>query len=558
MTGGCVLRYGGKEEEASIRASKSQAIAFSCVALLALLIALTVRAAASQPQEIDLAREFNVRIDGAKKGDELGRSVAGIGDMNRDGRPDVVIGAPGADSRGRTRNGAGYVVFGQRKPTVIDLARLGGRGFRIDGRGAPVRPPVNCPTCARVGFETIGYDVSGAGDVNGDRRPDVLLSAVFESGDIQKVRAYVVFGKSSREPVDLRHLGSHGFLMSAFAELGDPSEAGVRAAQAGDVNGDGRSDIMLAVPGFVWCDIFNRCHGEPFPGAGGGAYVVFGKRSSRPVDLLRLGRRGFRIIGEWPWTASSIAAVGDMNGDGRSELLLGAQGATTDGEGAGEAYVVFGGTFRHDVLLHQLGVRGFRIDGAPHDLAGASVSRAGDMNRDGRADILVGAPGAFDPTGARLAEESVYVVFGKSSPQTVSLATLGGDGFRIANGEGAGSAVASAGDANKDRRADVLIGAAGTSHNGRRDSGSVYVVFASASRDPVDIGAIPSNGRGYRIDGPEGRKACCFNSPIGLPGTLGSAGDVNRDGRSDVIVGSPFVDSRGRRNSGSVYIVFSP
>jgi hypothetical protein len=357
-----------------------------------------------------------------------------------------------------------------------------------------------------------------------------------------------VFGKSSRDAVDLRHLGSDGFFMSAFMGAVDVDERSVRAAGAGDVNGDGRSDILLGVPTFRFCTAPSSC-GQPFPGAAGGSYVVFGKRSSRPIDLLRLRRRGFRIVGSESFSPESfaVAGAGDMNGDKRPEIVL---------TGSTSSYVVFGGP-RSDVRLDKLGARGFRIDGAPGELARGSVSGPADVNGDGRADLFLGTPADFAPSGQLLAEAAVYAVVGKASPETVTLGTLGEAGLQIARRAG-GETVTALRDANGDGRPDVLIGARGESHRGRRHAGAVYVVFGGAFREPVDPHDILSTGQGFRIDGPRGWRACCIKGPIGQPGTVSSAGDINRDGKSDVMVGSPFINGHARRESGSAYIVFSP
>jgi hypothetical protein len=155
--GGCFLRRVSlPRPRRALARWKLATITTSTGVLVASAIAgLQVETAGSaRSRTIDLAREFNVRIVGARKGDELGRTVAGIGDMNRDGRPDFVVGAPGADTRGRIRNGVAYVIFGQRRPTVIDLARLG-------GRGAPCPNRLATPNAAAVGNRRLPQKYDG-------------------------------------------------------------------------------------------------------------------------------------------------------------------------------------------------------------------------------------------------------------------------------------------------------------------------------------------------------------------------------------------------------------
>ena len=131
---------------------------------------------AAQPT-IDLLSEFHLRADGPVAR-SLGYQIAvkNAGDVNGDGRPDVIVGFRGQDA---------YVVFGRSSPGTVDLAALGTGGFRIDGA---------------VEVDGSVEDVAGAGDVNGDGLADLVVG----SGG----GAFVVFGKSSTSPVDLSALGA--------------------------------------------------------------------------------------------------------------------------------------------------------------------------------------------------------------------------------------------------------------------------------------------------------------------------------------------------------------
>ncbi len=122
-----------------------------------------------------------VRLDGAAAGEMAGWSVAGIGDVNRDQRPDVLIGARFADPNGRDRAGSAYAVYGGLSTPQLDLASLGAAGVRIDG--------------AAPGDES-ATSVAGAGDVNGDGSGDVLIGAPLANpGDrIDAGSAYLVLG----------------------------------------------------------------------------------------------------------------------------------------------------------------------------------------------------------------------------------------------------------------------------------------------------------------------------------------------------------------------------
>jgi hypothetical protein len=479
---------------------------------------------------VDLLSQANVRLAGAASGDMAGWSVAGAGDVNRDGRDDVIVGAQEANNNSRKLSGSAYVVFGRPSDAWIDLGDLGTQGFRIDGAAAT---------------DFAGETVAAAGDVNGDGHGDVIVGAWgADSNGYNSGSAYVVLGSRSSADVDLAALGGRGFRIDGVAKS---DQAGRAVAGAGDVNGDGRDDVVVGAWAAASRGRFNS----------GSAYVVFGSSSTAAIDLNELGPRGFRVDGPAvdAFAGKSVGGAGDFNGDGRGDVVVTAlRPATTDAIPPGVAYVVFGTGSSAPVDLAALRARGVRIDGAaPENWLKNTVAGAGDVNGDGHGDVVLGEPEAGN--SGRPKSGSAYVVFGSNSTTAIDLRRLGTRGFRI-DGARAGDAIdrrgiggfpaAWAGDLNGDGHGDVILGAPLADNNRRSYSGSAYVVFGSSSSTAVDLAALGTAG--FRIDG-----AAADN----LAGNaVAGAGDVNGDGRGDVIIGAPFPGYDDRVDSGAAYVVF--
>lgn len=421
-------------------------------------------------------------------------------------------------------------------PTAIPLERIaaGVGGFAIDGDATD---------------EYRGRVVSGAGDVNGDGYADLLVGAdEADPNDAENSgRTYVVFGGTREPEVSLSRIaqGVGGFVINGET-AGDGSGRSVSGAD--DVNGDGYPDLIIG-----------SSVAEPGGASGSGRiYVVFGGVVDSPVLLANVaeGIGGFAILGEGfnDFLGRSVSGTGDVNGDGYADLLVGASGANpNDASDSGRSYVVFGGASESPVSLASIaeGLGGFAIDGeAATDSSGLSVSGAGDVNGDGYADLLVGAPGAAN--GASFSGKS-YVVFGGFLESPVSLASVaaGTGGFAI-NGESAGDvsglSVSGAGDVNGDGYADLLVGARDADPNGASRSGRSYVVFGGAVESPVSLVSIAVGEGGFVIDGEvaDDLSGC----------SVSGAGDVNGDGYADLLIGAYRADPNGAASSGRSYLVF--
>ncbi|WP_416900272.1 MAG: tandem-95 repeat protein [Minwuia sp.] len=414
-------------------------------------------------------------INGVDAGDRTGISVSDAGDVNGDGLADLIVGT-GYTYESNYAAGKSFVVFGKADAGAVDLADVeaGIGGFLINGSNE---------------YDYSGRAVSGAGDVNGDGLDDLLVGAYEASpGGVRSGGAYVVFGKADGTTVELSNVesGTGGFAINGVS-AGD--RVGLAVSDAGDVNGDGLADVIVAAQ-----------FDDPNGAESGSAFVVFGKADGVAIELsqVELGVGGFVINGASAGdrAGSSVSSVGDLNGDGLTDLFVGARADDPNGLDSGAGFVVFGKADGATVELSDVeaGIGGFVINGlAAGDLAGTSVSEIGDLNGDGLTDLIIGASGA-DPNGNQ--SGASFVVFGKADGTAIELADVeaGIGGFVIngaLDGDRIGGVVSGAGDVNGDGVNDVILGAASSDPNGNQ-SGSAFVVFGKGGdRTVTDFSRAP-------------------------------------------------------------------
>ncbi len=394
------------------------------------------------------------------------------GDVNGDGYSDIIVGAYAYD-HGEVNEGAAFLFYGspnglQNTPGWMSESNQSGAQF--------------------------GIAVSTAGDVNGDGYDDVVIGARSFTNSIDRQgKAYLFYGSPSG-------LGA----APGWTALGETWAAyfGNVVGSAGDVNGDGYSDIIVGSHGFdgglgwaqgrayVWCGSPSGPHAAP-------CWVATGEQGS----------------GYFAYTGTGSA--GDVNGDGYSDVIVSAAAYSADQAGEGRAYLYYGSA------SGLMPAPGWSVEG---NQAGAHLGygwpAAGDVNGDGYADVILGAP-LFD---AGEHDEGAALLYhgGPAGPSAIA------DWRAESNQADAnlGVSVGPAGDLNRDGYADVVVGAY-RYDGGETDEGAAFVYYGSAAglKASPDL-TIEAN-----------------QADANLGGSAGTAGDVNGDGYSDLIVNAGGYDS---------------
>ncbi|MDQ3013328.1 MAG: Ig-like domain-containing protein, partial [Acidobacteriota bacterium] len=460
-------------------------------------------------------------------GDLLGASMA-TGDLNGDGIPDLVVGAPSANGAGFD-NGKVYVFFGRASwAGSIDLAQQKA-DVEILGEAAGDR---------------FGASLAIT-DLNGDGKNDLIIGAPMADGseltDAGKV--YVLLGNLVGASDSVSKLASQtitGEQRSAW--FGTSLAAGFIHTKAGPA-----ADLIVGAPGYD----------APSTSATlsdvGVAYFFFGSgQLSKGIELSKT-KASYKVTGTFTGgLAGTKVAVGNFNGDEYADFAISAPLANANGlKSSGAVFLGLGGpTISGEKNTSQASSL-MLFGGREADLMGISLVM-GDLNGDGKADLVFAAIGGDGPSNSRQGAGNVYVIYGTTTlqgrPPDLTIFGSSASGDLVPDALGTSLAI---GDFNGDGIADLFIGAPGADNaDQKRDPvGAVYAIYGARTglTGVYDLAAKQADWTAW---GARSGDSLGFGSI--------AVANLNASEPADVILGIPrsFSLNNTRTNAGEVRIVF--
>ncbi len=363
-----------------------------------------------------------------------------------------------------------------------------------------------------------GYRIVGAGDVDNDGLDDILIGAPY-GGSSWNGRTYLIMGSS---------LGSTSVIDLSTADYtftGDSGgdQSGRSVAGGEDVDGNGQDDILIGASG------------DSYSGSCSGKTFLFLGESLGSTTSLTLSDADYVFGGENSSDASglSVSLIGDVDGNGKADILIGAPENDDGGSNAGKTYLILGESLGSTTTIALADADYAFIGENSNDKSGTSVSSAGDVDGDGLDDILIGAF-QNDDGGSNAGKSYLFLgstLAGYSTPVDISLSDADCSFTGEAVDDYSSLPVASAGDVDGDGLSDIIIGTK-ENDDGGSGAGKVYLIPGSS----IGSGGITYDLATFTGDWEFiGESA---GSELGYKTGAAGAGDVDGDGLDDILIGA--------------------
>lgn len=396
----------------------------------------------------DSSGNFSADLDA---GDQFGFSLANIGDLEGDGVTDIAVGAPFDDDNGDNR-GAIWILFLDSDGQVDIHQKISDAEGSFSG--------------GLDNEDQFGRAIAPLGDLNGDGFLDIAVAAPLDDdGGANSGAVWILFLNGEGKVQSAQKISADDGGFDASLDMND--QFGHALANIGDLDNDGVTDLVVGVPydddggtdrGAIWI-LFLNSDGTV--------------KSSQKISS-NTGGLDYTLNNEDHF-GSAVTQIGDLDGDGITDLAVGVSGSDLGGSNRGAVWVLFMQSDGTVAAVTRIGQdhAGFAGELSNNDQFGDALANIGDINSDGTVDLVVGAPQSSD-SGA------IWVLFLTSDGDVISSSKLsdtdGNFSGDLDSDDQFGRSIALLGDLDGDDVNDLAVGAC-LDDDGGIDKGSVWVLF---------------------------------------------------------------------------------
>lgn len=382
--------------------------------------------------------------------------------------------------------------------------------------------------------DAFGTSAAALGDLDGDGVPDVAVGAHGdgEGGD-NRGAVHVLFlnaDGSVKQRAEINSSTSNG------PTLLDGDSFGRSMTSLGDLDGDGVADLAVGAD-------FDDATGNNQ----GAVHILFLNTDGSVKQTAEINNNTLNgpTLSDRDYFGTSVASLGDLDGDGIVDLAVGARYDDAGGTNRGAVHILFlnaDGSVKQTAEVNSNTANGPTL--ANRDSFGASITSPGDLDGDGVADIAVSATGDDAGGSGRGAVHILFLNADGSVKQTSEINSTTANGPTLSNGDGFGSSLTSLGDLDGDGVTDLAVGAVGDDEGGNR-RGALHILLLN-SDGSVDQASEINSGT---TNGPGLTDGDFFGSSVASPG------DLDGDGMTDLVVGA-MLDDEGGSDRGTLHVLF--